>query len=187
MSQVIIVSNRLPISVKKRNAKLVYSPSLGGLATGLSSYVNDQGNIWIGWPGIASDELTESDKQRIATELRKRNCYPVFLSQKQIDDYYNGYCNSILWPLFHNLPRQHISSDRIRTWWQTYRKVNQHFAEVITNLAQPKNQIWIHDYQLMLLPQMIREKLPEAQIGFFLHIPLLLFHILFFLFQQPNF
>jgi len=171
MSQVIIVSNRLPISVKKVNAKFVYSPSLGGLATGLSSYVNDQGNIWIGWPGIASDELSENDKQQIATKLGKRNCYPVFLSQKQIDEYYNGYSNSVLWPLFHNLPGQHISPDRKSSWWQTYRKVNQHFAEVIINLAQPKNQIWIHDYQLLLLPLLLRSEQTVSNIGFFLHIP----------------
>src|ERR1700677_1798606 len=84
MAQVIIVSNRLPISVKKENAKLVFSPSLGGIATGLSSFVNDPGNTWIGWPGIASDELSEKDKQEIATVLATHNCHPVFLSQKQI-------------------------------------------------------------------------------------------------------
>src|SRR5476651_1140065 len=127
MSQIIIVSNRLPISVTKKNAKLIYSPSLGGLATALSSYVNDPGNSWIGWPGIASDDLSEQEKQSIATELQKRNCYPVFLTQKQIDEFYNGYSNSVLWPLFHNLPGQKkVEPAELTAWWQAYRKVNQH-------------------------------------------------------------
>lgn len=171
MSQVIIVSNRLPISVKKVNAELEFSPSLGGLATGLSSYANDPGNIWIGWPGIASDELTEKDKQLIATELAKHNCYPVFLSQKQIDSFYNGYSNSVLWPLFHNLPAKRSSSTHLRTWWQAYRKVNRDFKEAVINIANPKNQVWVHDYQLMLLPEMLRAERVIGTIGFFLHIP----------------
>src|ERR1035438_615961 len=117
MAQVIIVSNRLPISVKKENARLVFSPSLGGLATGLSSYVNDPGNTWIGWAGIPSDDLTEQEKQFITAELLKHSCYPVFLSKKQIDEFYNGYSNSVLWPLFHNLPAQPISSETMNIWW----------------------------------------------------------------------
>ena len=173
MAQVIIVSNRLPISVKKENAKLVFSPSLGGIATGLSSYVEDPGNTWIGWPGIASDELNENDKQLIANELTRHNCYPVFLSQKQIDNFYNGYSNSVLWPLFHNLPAKRFSSERLDPWWQAYRKVNQQFGEAVSNLANSKSQIWVHDYLLMLLPEILRSQEQEraAHIGFFLHIP----------------
>src|ERR1700737_1243973 len=100
----IIVSNRLPISVKKVNGKLEFFPSIGGLATGLASYTKNKKNKWIGWPGIASDELTEKERQQIAEELHKHNCYPVFLSKKLLNDYYNGYSNSILWPLFHEVP-----------------------------------------------------------------------------------
>jgi trehalose 6-phosphate synthase/phosphatase len=171
MAQVIIVSNRLPISVKRENAELVFSPSLGGLATGLSSYVNDPGNTWIGWPGIASDELSEAEKQFIASKLAESNCYPVFLSKKQIENFYNGYSNSILWPLFHNLPSKRIKATYLDTWWQAYRKVNQQFMESVINLANPKSQIWVHDYQLMLLPEMLRNEQSVATIGFFLHIP----------------
>jgi trehalose 6-phosphate synthase/phosphatase len=171
MAQVIIVSNRLPISVKKENAELVFSPSLGGLATGLSSYVNDPGNTWIGWPGIASDELNEADKQLIATKLAEHNCYPVFLSQKQIDNFYNGYSNSVLWPAFHNLPSKRVDSARLDSWWQAYRKVNQHFVDAVVNLANTKSQIWVHDYQLMLVPEMLRSEGTTTNIGFFLHIP----------------
>jgi trehalose 6-phosphate synthase/phosphatase len=171
MAQVIIVSNRLPISVKRENAELVFSPSLGGLATGLSSYVNDPGNTWIGWPGIASDDLSEAEKQFIASELAKSNCYPVFLSQKQIDNFYNGYSNSVLWPLFHNLHTKRVSSEHLDSWWLAYRKVNQNFVEAIVNLANHKSQVWVHDYQLMLLPEMLRSEQSVSTIGFFLHIP----------------
>jgi len=91
MTQVIIVSNRLPISVSKNKGRLKFSNSLGGLATGLSSYVsNKSGNLWIGWPGIASDELTNQDKRDITKRLARQGYFPVFLSQKQIDDFYNG-------------------------------------------------------------------------------------------------
>ena len=171
MAQVIIVSNRLPISVKKVNAKLVFSPSIGGLATGLSSYANDPENSWIGWPGIPSDELTDNEKQQITEELAKHNSYPVFLSKKQIDNFYNGYSNSILWPRFHGLSTKRVSSEKLNDWWQAYRKVNQKFMEAVLNLAEPKSQIWIHDYQLMLLPEMLRKENMQSSIGFFLHIP----------------
>src|SRR5664279_1422035 len=117
MPQVIIVSNRLPISVKKEDGKLSFFPSVGGLATGLSSYVDDRRNRWIGWPGIASDELTDEDKQEIVRELSTHNYTPVFLSHRQIDNYYNGYSNSVLWPLFHNLRRKQINNPS-RTKWE---------------------------------------------------------------------
>src|SRR4051812_45753208 len=104
MGNLIIVSNRLPMSVKRVDGKLEFGQSLGGLATGLSSYTGKHGTKWIGWPGIASDALTASERAKITRELRKHHCYPVFLTQSQIDDYYNGYSNSVVWPLFHNLP-----------------------------------------------------------------------------------
>lgn len=168
MAQVIIVSNRLPVSVKKVGDALEFSNSLGGLATGLSSYVQNRKNKWIGWPGIPSDELTEQDKTTIAYELAKSNCYPVFLTQKQIDAFYNGYSNRILWPLFHNMPPHLENYDRE---WRAYRQVNNVFAEAVVALAGPKNTIWVHDYQLLLLPEMLRAERPGDHIGFFLHIP----------------
>jgi trehalose 6-phosphate synthase/phosphatase len=171
MAQVLIVSNRLPISVKKENGVLVYEPSLGGVSTGLSSYINDRSNTWVGWPGIASDELSEKDKESISIELGKRNCFPVFLSKKQIDDYYDGYCNSILWPMLHDLPAGRYNSNHLESWWLAYRKVNQLFAETVVNIADSKAQIWIHDYHLFLLPEMLRAKNSMTHIGFFLHVP----------------
>ncbi|HET9173982.1 MAG TPA: bifunctional alpha,alpha-trehalose-phosphate synthase (UDP-forming)/trehalose-phosphatase [Candidatus Saccharimonadales bacterium] len=168
MAQVIIVSNRLPVSVKKVGDELEFSASLGGLATGLSSYVQNRKNKWIGWPGIPSEELTERDKTTISYELAKSNCYPVFLSKKQIDAFYNGYSNRILWPLFHNLSPHLEDYDRE---WRAYRQVNHLFAEAVLSLIETTSTIWVHDYQLLLLPEMLRAERPNDHIGFFLHIP----------------
>ncbi|HEY5152354.1 MAG TPA: bifunctional alpha,alpha-trehalose-phosphate synthase (UDP-forming)/trehalose-phosphatase [Candidatus Saccharimonadales bacterium] len=172
MSQVIIVSNRLPVSVKKEDGKLVFYPSIGGLATGLSSYVNDRRNVWIGWPGIASDELGGNDRETIVAELEKHNCYPVFLSQRQVDDFYNGYSNSVLWPLFHNLSRQAaaVDGDTRKRWWRAYRSVNEQFAQATLNLAETGFRIWVHDYQLLLVPELLRAERADIITGFFLHI-----------------
>ncbi len=169
MSQVLIVSNRLPISVKKVAGKLEFYPSLGGLATGLSSYVKGSRNIWVGWPGIASNELNERDRIAITRELAKHNCHPVFLSQHQIDDYYNGYSNALLWPIFHSMPIKEL--DNQAHWLKAYRAVNKHFAEVVLSIARTDSSIWVHDYQLLLLPELLRAEHVEGSIGFFLHIP----------------
>src|SRR5665811_1169827 len=135
MSQVIIVSNRLPVSVKKKDGKLVFYPSVGGLATGLASYIEDSKNKWIGWPGIASDELDNADQQAVVDELAKHNCSPVFLSRREIDSFYNGYSNSVLWPQFHTLSRRHKVSDfKRRLWWRAYRDVNRQFAQAALNI-----------------------------------------------------
>lgn len=172
MSQVIIVSNRLPVSVKKENGKLVFYPSIGGLATGLSSYAANRKNRWIGWPGIASDELTNEDKQAVVDELAKHNCAPVFLSQRQIDDFYNGYSNTVLWPLFHNLKRQAaMAADKRQRWWQAYRAVNEQYAGAALNLIETGVRVWVHDYQLLLVPELLRAERADIISGFFLHIP----------------
>jgi len=171
MSQVIIVSNRLPVSVKKENGSLTFYPSVGGLATGLASYVKDRKNKWIGWPGIASDELTDRDKQEIVTELAKHNCSPVFLTKHQIDEFYNGYSNDILWPLFHDLPLDKKNTEQHDRWWRSYRAVNRLFAEAVISLAEATSRIWVHDYQLLLLPELLRAEDIAGSIGFFLHIP----------------
>lgn len=169
MAQVIIVSNRLPVTVKKTDGLLTFEASMGGVATGLSSYVKNRKNKWIGWPGIPTEDLTETDKRAITRELAKRNCAPVFLDQKQLDDFYSGYSNSLLWPVFHNLPLdKELHHER---WWKAYRAVNKAFAEAVLGAVQQDSVIWVHDYQLMLLPEMLKAKLPHNHIGFFLHIP----------------
>lgn len=171
MPKVIVVSNRLPVSVKKEAGELIFYPSIGGLATGLSSYVKDRKSLWIGWPGIASDELTAEEHQKIAEELAKDNYRPVFLNQRQIDDFYNGYSNSVLWPLLHNMKQSSVKSDKRQRWWRAYRAVNEKFAQATLNYAETGFHVWVHDYQLMLVPELLRKERADIITGFFLHIP----------------
>lgn len=125
-------------------------------------------SVWIGWPGISADELTPADKKIIRKELEKLGCYPIFLSQQQIENFYDGYANATLWPLFHYFQSLTEHQDE---FWQSYVKVNQLYHAAVQKYASDDAQIWIHDYHLMLLPGMVRAELPEASIGFFLHIP----------------
>lgn len=168
MSRLIIVSNRLPISVRKGEDGLDYAESIGGLTTGLSSFFEDGDSLWIGWPGITSDEVDEAETQEIIDHLRQRNYLPVFLSKQQEQDFYFGFCNDTIWPHFHYF---HLYTRYDDALWQAYREVNTLFAEAIGQIAEPGDTIWIQDYHFLLLPQMVRQRVPDAQIGFFLHIP----------------
>ncbi len=168
MGNLIIVSNRLPVGVKRVDGKLEFFPTVGGLATGLSSYAAKGNSKWIGWPGIAADDLSEQDKKLIARELKKYKCYPVHLTQKQLELYYNDYSNSVIWPLFHNMEVRHGNT---AASWKAYQEVNTLFAEEIIALSQPGSTIWVHDYHLLLLPGLLRLERPTDHIGFFLHIP----------------
>jgi len=170
--KLIIVSNRLPVSVKKVEGKLEFiSNAGGGLATGLARYAEDPKNRWIGWPGIPNEDLTEKDRQEITEKLREMNCYPVFQSKRQIDEFYSGYSNGILWPLFHDNPISEESLARRDKWFKTYRQVNELFAETTLALSGSDTTIWVHDYQLLLVPALLRRERPNGKIGFFLHIP----------------
>ncbi len=167
MAKLVIVSNRLPVSVKKVDGKLEFSDSIGGLATGLAS-IGSGISMWIGWPGILDEELTDDDRASIRKYLKKKNCYPIFLSKKLVDDYYNEYSNRILWPLFHHLP---VGIKTNKTIWNAYQKANKIFADEVLKLTKPGSTIWIHDYQLLLVPGLLRVARPHDKIGFFLHIP----------------
>jgi len=168
MGRLLIISNRLPVSVTKRANELRFQPSAGGLATGLASFRDSHQSQWIGWPGIAKDKLSTEQKQQIVDNLKEHNCHSVFLSAKDVRNFYYGFCNKTIWPLFHYFPLYTAYEDQ---YWQAYKNVNNAFCETVIEIAKPDDYIWVHDYQLMLLPQLIREKLPNAQIGFFLHIP----------------
>ena len=165
------MSNRLPVSVKRTNGKLEFYPSVGGLATGLASYAESKNNKWVGWPGIANDDLTEKEREQIANELRKHNCYPVFLTQKQIKDFYEGYSNSVLWPLFHDGDIPAEATTLAAKYWISYKYVNAAFCDAVIALSNDGDHIWVHDYQLLLLPELLRRERPNDRIGFFLHIP----------------
>ena len=168
MGRSLIVSNRLPVSVTKRANELRFQPSVGGLATGLASFRESHQSQWIGWPGIATDKISQQEKREISNKFKKQNCPSVFLSAMDIRNFYYGFCNKTIWPLFHYFPLYTAYEDQC---WQAYKNVNNAFCEMVIKIAKPDDYIWIHDYQLMLLPQLVRRKLPNAQIGFFLHIP----------------
>ncbi len=167
MGKTIIISNRLPVRVEGNPEEgLSYIPSEGGLATGLGSVYKGGGNMWIGWPGIymTDPDLKDETKQKLLSE----NMQPVFLSKKEIEDFYEGFCNSTLWPNFHYFNQYAIYK---RNLWESYVAVNEKFRDAVLDIAEDGDRIWVHDYQLFLLPQLIRDKLPNASIGFFLHIP----------------
>ena len=175
MSKVIIISNRLPVSVEMSEQSINYKMSIGGLATGLKSYHNKSDSIWVGWPGITSDCLTENEKTKISEKLRgSYKCEPVFLSEKQVETYYHGFCNKTIWPLFHYFTNK-VQYDPVT--WDAYHEVNAQFLNIVDPYIGENDTIWVHDYQLMLLPRMIKEKHPSAQVGFFLHIPFPSFEI----------
>jgi trehalose 6-phosphate synthase/phosphatase len=168
MAKLIIVSNRLPISVSKDGEGLHYTESIGGLTTGLSSFFESGDSLWIGWPGITSDDTDEEERQAIEEHLRQSDYHPLFLSEEEQQNFYYGFCNDTIWPLFHYF---HLYTQFNEEYWQSYQRVNTLFADAIGKVAEPGDTIWIQDYHFLLLPQMVRERVPETSIGFFLHIP----------------
>ena len=165
--KLIILSNRLPVKIEKdENGEFTVSPSEGGLATGLGSLETDAEKIWIGWPGIFTDD--EDEKKEITEHLNKHNFYPVFLSEEQIELYYEGYSNSTVWPMCHYF----FSFIEYKAeYWTAYQQVNKLFAEAAMPLIHDEDIIWVQDYQLMLLPALIREENSKVSIGYFHHIP----------------
>ncbi len=169
--QLIIVANRLPVFVSLVNDKVIYKSSPGGLASALASLEEGKyKQTWIGWIG-GDLELEDSQKEEVSNYLNKNfNACPIFLSKNQINRFYLGFSNKILSPFFHYMPSQ---SEYERKDWDVYKQVNKIFADKVIEeyKKNPDSLIWIHDYQLMLAPAMIREVFPNAKIGFFLHIP----------------
>ena len=166
--RLIIISNRLPVSVSKTTDGLVFTDSSGGLATAMSSLQYDGDKLWIGWPGIVNEDLTPSDKRTITRRLAKAGYAPVYLSRDEVEGFYEGYSNDTLWPLFHYFTSYARYSDEN---YKVYQAVNQRFLGVVRRHMAPDSIIWIHDYHLMLLPRLIRHINLSATIGFFLHIP----------------
>ncbi len=167
MSKTIIVSNRLPVKIVEENGELSFSRSEGGLATGLGSIYQEGENVWIGWPGLEIND--QEQQQEVTAGLKKLKLMPVFLDQEEISEYYEGFSNEILWPIFHYYASTY--SNYQQSNWDFYQSVNQKFKEAVLAIAQPGDTIWIHDYQLLLLPGMIRAEQPDLTIGFFQHIP----------------
>ncbi len=167
MAKTIIVSNRLPVRVEG-NAQdgLKFVPSEGGLATGLGSVYQEGENIWIGWTGYHPKSIQE--EYEILDYLKKENMRPVSLTSEDVKLYYEGFSNTILWPNFHYFPQYIEYKDE---YWESYQEVNKKFCSELLKYISEEDTIWVHDYQLLLLPQMIRDIFPKISIGFFNHIP----------------
>ena len=167
MAKTIIISNRLPVKMEiLPGGEIRFKASEGGLATGLGSVYKQGDNIWIGWPGHFVNNAEEQD--HVTRELTKENMRPVFLTADEIRLYYEGFSNEVLWPNFHYFPQLVVYED---SYWESYEKVNQKFCDTVLQYTEEGDTIWVHDYQLLLLPQLLREKLPRIAIGYFNHIP----------------
>jgi trehalose 6-phosphate synthase/phosphatase len=174
MSRLIIISNRLPFTVDQSDNGPTVRQSSGGLVSAIKSYFERTNpepeafteNIWVGSMDVAEDVWQEATRQsQLPSEFKIE---PLFPDAETYENYYNGFSNSTLWPLFHYFPS---ITEYKKEFFEAYREINQLFAHKLLEVYQPGDVIWVHDYQLMLLPQMLRDRLPNATIGFFLHIP----------------
>lgn len=165
--RLVIISNRLPVSVVKEHGEWGVRPSSGGLVTALGPVLRNRGGLWIGWPGgvdhASSRELLARHTRSIGYTLSS-----IGLSAEEMHDYYFGFSNEILWPLFHSLSNLCHYEPR---YWSAYRDVNRRFADEIAAQVTPDDFIWVHDYQLMCVARALRQQGISTPIGFFLHIP----------------
>ncbi len=172
--RLVIVSNRLPFNVKIEDNGMSFQPSAGGLVTGIASLrqSNKQfsglplSHLWVGWPGSSVD--VSWHEKLIREALDRFQSYPVFLSESQMEQFYFGFCNATIWPLFHYFPTY---ADYQPAFWQQYVRINQLFADALETVLKPEDVVWVHDYHLMLLPRLLKARRPELPVGFFLHIP----------------
>ncbi len=162
-----IISNRLPIIVEKEGDDYTIRPGSGGLVTALAPVLKNRGGLWIGWPGTTIDvdlgSLLEEASREIGYSLKL-----VSLTQDEIDKFYYGFANEIIWPLFHDL-QSRCNFDP--AYWTSYNEVNRKFATVISENTTEEDYIWVHDYHLMSVGREMRKKGIDSPVGFFLHIP----------------
>ncbi|MGL4307161.1 MAG: alpha,alpha-trehalose-phosphate synthase (UDP-forming) [Mycobacteriaceae bacterium] len=158
----VVVANRLPVDLERLpDGGCRWKRSPGGLVTALEPILRSQRGAWVGWPGVA-----DTDENPITED--GLDLYPVNLSENDIADYYEGFSNATLWPLYHDVI---VKPEYHRVWWNAYVDVNRRFAESASRAAAPGATVWIQDYQLQLVPKMLRMLRPDLKIGFFLHIP----------------
>ena len=158
-----IVANRLPVDrVQQPDGEVAWRRSPGGLVSALEPVMRANDGAWIGWPGSADEDEFEPF---IEDGL---SLVPVSLSAQEVEEFYEGFSNGTLWPLYHDVvakPEFH------REWWDSYVTVNQRFADKAAEVAAQHATVWVQDYQLQLVPQMLRDQRPDLRIGFYLHIP----------------
>lgn len=160
-SQMVIVSNRLPVQRVKRGGSYTWETSPGGLVTTLSPILTQQPSTWIGWAGFsgsAPDPFEHDGTWHV----------PVPLSRDDVESFYEGFSNRTLWPLYHDAVRR---PEFRRRWWRRYLEINERFATAAAGVAGRRIKVWVHDYHLQLVPMMLRKMRPDLRIGFFLHIP----------------
>ncbi|MDT8435804.1 MAG: trehalose-6-phosphate synthase [Gemmatimonadota bacterium] len=159
LSRFVLVANRLPVRWDEETSEWQVSP--GGLVSALTPVLRERDGVWVGWTGIADFQPAPFDEGGI-------HLHPVPVHAAEVEPYYHGFCNGTLWPLYHNAIR---SPEFHRHWWWPYHYVNRRFADVAAKRLAPEGVCWVQDYQMQLVPAMLREHRPGATIGFFLHIP----------------
>jgi trehalose 6-phosphate synthase/phosphatase len=165
--KLIIISNRLPLkALKLDSGEFEFSRSEGGLTTGLDSLEMDVEKHWVGWPGAFAE--TSEEQEKITKHLDEFRFHPVFLTPEHIQNYYEGYSNNILWPLCHYF---YSFVEYENKYWETYKEVNEMFCQAAIPFIEPGDIVWVQDYQLMLLPQLLRKAVQGISIGYFHHIP----------------
>jgi len=165
-SDFVVVANRLPIDMERHpDGSVTWKRSPGGLVTALEPLLRKRRGAWIGWAGLAEDDVDTIDEPIVEEDLRLQR---VRLSAEDIAQYYEGFSNATLWPLYHDVI---VKPEYRREWWDRYVVVNRRFAEATARTAAPGATVWIQDYQLQLVPKMLRMLRPDLVIGFFLHIP----------------
>ena len=161
-SSFVVVANRLPVRQPGESDGSSWPPSPGGLVSALTPVLRERHGIWVGWPG------GDCDPGLIPDVVNGIGLRPVSLSDSECDGFYTGFSNGTLWPLYHDAIRTPTFD---RDWWHQYREVNLRFAEIAADVAAPSATVWVHDYQLQLVPGLLRSVRPDVRIGFFLHIP----------------
>lgn len=169
----IIVSNRLPFSIETSGSKPQLRQSSGGLVSAIKSYfekTNVQPQKFTERMWVGSVDFSPQDFAQVKGDIAAENIKvePIFLQKSLYDDYYNGFSNSVLWPLFHYFPSL---VEYRKEYFEAYRQINEQFAEKILSILRDDDVVWVHDYQLMMVPQLLRKKKKDLSIGFFLHIP----------------
>jgi trehalose 6-phosphate synthase/phosphatase len=177
--RLVVVSNRLPYQLLEKNNKVTLKESDGGLVSALKSFFeqNSDNNLYNERWWVGSADFPEKRWEKFKAEKKNTAAFeidPIFIDAKLYNRYYNGYCNATVWPLFHYFP-SYVDFDEES--FQAYESVNRLFADRLLEILRPDDVLWIHDYQLFLVPGMVREKMPNATIGFFLHIPFPTFEI----------
>jgi trehalose 6-phosphate synthase/phosphatase len=166
-ARLILVSNRLPVTLMTGEGHAEVKRSVGGLAAALRAPHARASSVWVGWPG-SLERLRPSVRDDVGRQLSAMRIVPIALSKREERSYYDRLCNAVLWPICHDRLDQlplHVGD------WKVYETVNARFADAVAAQHRPGDLIWVHDYHLMRLPALLRERLPDARIGFFLHVP----------------